>query len=77
MIICDCDVYNVQNVKLIRYFKEHGWPSSTVFETPPEDDSDRENLIDTLQVSINVCALQFWHFLVMDILRLVRLLECF
>ncbi|XAR62271.1 Sugar-terminal-phosphatase [Bertholletia excelsa] len=35
--------------KMRWYFKEHGWPSSTVFETPPEDDSDRANLIDTLQ----------------------------
>ncbi|KAL1820398.1 hypothetical protein DCAR_0416731 [Daucus carota subsp. sativus] len=35
--------------KMRWYFKEHGWPSSTVFETPPEDHSDRENLIDTLQ----------------------------
>ena len=35
---------------LIRYFKEHGWPSSTIFETPPENDEDRAKLIDTLQV---------------------------
>lgn len=36
---------------LIRYFKEHGWPSSTIFEKPPEDDEERAKLIDTLQVS--------------------------
>ncbi|KAM7529298.1 hypothetical protein LguiB_032708 [Lonicera macranthoides] len=35
--------------KMRWYFKEHGWPSSTIFETPPEDDTDRANLIDTLQ----------------------------
>ncbi|KAL8133990.1 haloacid dehalogenase-like hydrolase domain-containing protein At4g39970 [Apium graveolens] len=35
--------------KMRWYFKEHGWPSSTIFDTPPEDDSERENLIDTLQ----------------------------
>uniref|UniRef100_A0A5B7BE81 Haloacid dehalogenase-like hydrolase domain-containing protein n=1 Tax=Davidia involucrata TaxID=16924 RepID=A0A5B7BE81_DAVIN len=35
--------------KMRWYFKEHGWPSSTIFETPPEDDTDRAKLIDTLQ----------------------------
>lgn len=35
---------------LIRYFKENGWPSSTIFITPPETDIDRAMLIDTLQV---------------------------
>lgn len=35
--------------KMRWYFKEHGWPSSTVFETPPENDDDRAKLIDTLQ----------------------------
>ncbi|KAK3030980.1 hypothetical protein RJ639_035731 [Escallonia herrerae] len=35
--------------KMRWYFKEHGWPSSTIFETPPEDDIDRAKLIDTLQ----------------------------
>ncbi|XP_020975489.1 haloacid dehalogenase-like hydrolase domain-containing protein At4g39970 isoform X2 [Arachis ipaensis] len=35
--------------KMRWYFKEHGWPSSTLFETPPTDDDDRANLIDTLQ----------------------------
>lgn len=38
--------------ELLRYFKEHGWPSSTIFEKPPEDDEDRAKIIDTLQVSI-------------------------
>lgn len=36
--------------KWSRYFKEHGWPSSTIFESPPENDEDRAKLIDTLQV---------------------------
>ena len=40
-------------VLMIRYFKEHGWPSSTLFEKPPEDDESRANLIDTLQVLFN------------------------
>ncbi|XVF17285.1 hypothetical protein REPUB_Repub10bG0106600 [Reevesia pubescens] len=31
------------------YFKEYGWPSSTIFETPPEGDEERAKLIDTLQ----------------------------
>ncbi|OMO73051.1 HAD-superfamily hydrolase, subfamily IA, variant 3 [Corchorus olitorius] len=35
--------------KMRWYFKEHGWPSSTVFETPPEGDEERAKLIDTLQ----------------------------
>ncbi|KAI4345260.1 hypothetical protein L6164_012399 [Bauhinia variegata] len=35
--------------KMRWYFKEHGWPSSTVFETPPNDDENREKLIDILQ----------------------------
>lgn len=35
---------------LDRYFKEHGWPTSTIFQNPPEDDNDRAKLIDTLQV---------------------------
>ncbi|KAL7230671.1 hypothetical protein ACSBR2_009029 [Camellia fascicularis] len=35
--------------KMRWYFKEHGWPSSTISETPPEDDADRAMLIDTLQ----------------------------
>uniref|UniRef100_A0A803KSI0 Uncharacterized protein n=1 Tax=Chenopodium quinoa TaxID=63459 RepID=A0A803KSI0_CHEQI len=32
-----------------RYFKEHGWPTSTIFETPPENDTDRSKLIDVIQ----------------------------
>lgn len=35
--------------KMRWYFKEHGWPSSTISNTPPETDSDRAKLIDTLQ----------------------------
>ncbi|KAL6993161.1 hypothetical protein U1Q18_011278 [Sarracenia purpurea var. burkii] len=35
--------------KMRWYFKEHGWPSSTIFTTPPEDDAARAKLIDTLQ----------------------------
>ncbi|KAB1210198.1 hypothetical protein CJ030_MR6G024470 [Morella rubra] len=35
--------------KMRWYFGEHGWPSSTIFEKPPEADEDRAKLIDTLQ----------------------------
>ncbi|XP_054821896.1 haloacid dehalogenase-like hydrolase domain-containing protein At4g39970 [Prosopis cineraria] len=35
--------------KMRWYFKEHGWPSSTIFETPPSNDEDRAKLIETLQ----------------------------
>ncbi|XP_068638012.1 haloacid dehalogenase-like hydrolase domain-containing protein At4g39970 [Aristolochia californica] len=35
--------------KMRWYFKEYGWPSSSIFETPPTNDSDRAKLIDTLQ----------------------------
>ncbi|KAL9264814.1 Haloacid dehalogenase-like hydrolase domain-containing protein [Drosera capensis] len=35
--------------KMRWYFKEHGWPSSTIFEDPPESDADRAKLIDILQ----------------------------
>ncbi|KAL4579499.1 hypothetical protein LXL04_015648 [Taraxacum kok-saghyz] len=35
--------------KMRWYFKENGWPSSTLFDTPPESDVDRAKLIDTLQ----------------------------
>ncbi|KAJ8544034.1 hypothetical protein K7X08_025652 [Anisodus acutangulus] len=35
--------------KMRWYFKEHGWPASTIFQNPPEDDNDRAKLIDTLQ----------------------------
>lgn len=31
------------------YFKEHGWPTSTVLGTSPESDEDRAKLIDILQ----------------------------
>ncbi|KAE8706961.1 Haloacid dehalogenase-like hydrolase domain-containing protein [Hibiscus syriacus] len=52
----DIDFYDVlQNLigggkpKMRWYFKEHGWPSSTIFETPSESDEERAKLIDTLQ----------------------------
>uniref|UniRef100_A0A2P2MGK6 2-deoxyglucose-6-phosphate phosphatase n=2 Tax=Rhizophora mucronata TaxID=61149 RepID=A0A2P2MGK6_RHIMU len=35
--------------KMRWYFKEHGWPSSTIFERPPEDNEGRAKLIDILQ----------------------------
>ncbi|KNA25834.1 hypothetical protein SOVF_002810 [Spinacia oleracea] len=35
--------------KMRWYFKEHGWPTSTVSDTPPENDTDRSKLIDILQ----------------------------
>ncbi|KAI3434197.1 uncharacterized protein J3R85_006648 [Psidium guajava] len=35
--------------KMRWYFKEYGWPSSSIFEKPPESDEDRAKLIDTLQ----------------------------
>ncbi|XP_051141533.1 haloacid dehalogenase-like hydrolase domain-containing protein At4g39970 isoform X2 [Andrographis paniculata] len=35
--------------KMRWYFKENGWPTSTVFNTPPEKDEDRAKLIDILQ----------------------------
>ncbi|XP_021714195.1 haloacid dehalogenase-like hydrolase domain-containing protein At4g39970 [Chenopodium quinoa] len=35
--------------KMRWYFKEHGWPTSTIFETPPENDTDRSKLIDIIQ----------------------------
>ncbi|KAF9607903.1 hypothetical protein IFM89_003717 [Coptis chinensis] len=35
--------------KMRWYFKENGWPSSSIFDSPPKTDSDRAMLIDTLQ----------------------------
>ncbi|KAL3621855.1 hypothetical protein CASFOL_034341 [Castilleja foliolosa] len=35
--------------KMRWYFKEHGWPTSTIFNTSPENDEDRAKLIDILQ----------------------------
>ncbi|OAY78126.1 haloacid dehalogenase-like hydrolase domain-containing protein At4g39970 isoform X1 [Ananas comosus] len=35
--------------KMRWYFGEYGWPSSSIFETPPSSDSDREKLVDVLQ----------------------------
>ncbi|URE46329.1 haloacid dehalogenase-like hydrolase [Musa troglodytarum] len=43
--------------KMRWYFGENGWPSSSIFETPPASDSDREKLVDVLQASeINIFA---------------------
>ncbi|KAF5458187.1 hypothetical protein F2P56_022241 [Juglans regia] len=43
--------------KMRWYFGEHGWPSSTIFEKPPEADVDRVKLIDTLQgKKLAVCS---------------------
>lgn len=36
----------------LRYFKEFGWPSSTILEKAPEDDENRAKLIDILQAYI-------------------------
>ncbi|GAV82847.1 HAD_2 domain-containing protein [Cephalotus follicularis] len=35
--------------KMRWYFNEHGWPSSTIFDKPPQNDDDCAKLIDTLQ----------------------------
>ncbi|KAJ3707315.1 hypothetical protein LUZ61_011020 [Rhynchospora tenuis] len=35
--------------KMRWYFGKNGWPISSVFETPPSTDSDREKLVDVLQ----------------------------
>lgn len=35
--------------KMRWYFKENGWPSSTIFQTPPANETDQAKLIDTLQ----------------------------
>ncbi|KAJ0233502.1 Haloacid dehalogenase-like hydrolase domain-containing protein [Hirschfeldia incana] len=35
--------------KMRWYFRENGWPTSTLFDTPPESDDDRAKLIDALQ----------------------------
>ncbi|KAI3864488.1 hypothetical protein MKX03_018547 [Papaver bracteatum] len=52
----DSDFYDVlQNQigggkpKMRWYFKENGWPTSSIFESVPENDSDKAKLIDTLQ----------------------------
>ena len=55
MCVCVCIG---DEICLIRYFKEHGWPSSTIFKTPPEDDAVKAKLIDTLQV-LNLGNLNF------------------
>ncbi|KAH9712969.1 Haloacid dehalogenase-like hydrolase domain-containing protein [Citrus sinensis] len=35
--------------KMRWYFKEHGWPSSTIFDNPPVTDDDQAKLIDLIQ----------------------------
>lgn len=50
-------VYLLIVLCFLRYFKEHGWPTSTLFQTPPTNDEDRAKLIDTLQVFIYVFLL--------------------
>lgn len=35
--------------KMRWYFRENGWPTSTLFDSPPESDDGRAKLIDTLQ----------------------------
>ncbi|XP_010431980.1 PREDICTED: haloacid dehalogenase-like hydrolase domain-containing protein At4g39970 [Camelina sativa] len=35
--------------KMRWYFKENGWPTSTIFDSPPQSDDDRAKLIDTIQ----------------------------
>jgi hypothetical protein len=41
-----------------RYFGENGWPSSKIFETPPSTDSDKEKLVDIIQVCLSFLVLQ-------------------
>uniref|UniRef100_A0A804QQY5 Uncharacterized protein n=1 Tax=Zea mays TaxID=4577 RepID=A0A804QQY5_MAIZE len=36
--------------KMRWYFGENGWPSSKIFETPPSTDSDKEKLVDIVQI---------------------------
>ncbi|XP_078162502.1 haloacid dehalogenase-like hydrolase (HAD) superfamily protein [Carex rostrata] len=55
-LLWDSDFYDVlQNQvgggkpKMRWYFGEKGWPTSSVFETPPSTASDREKLVDVLQ----------------------------
>ncbi|KAG5241827.1 haloacid dehalogenase hydrolase domain-containing protein [Salix suchowensis] len=48
-VICSSSLLSIGLPISMMYFKEHGWPSSTLFEKPPEDDESRANLIDTLQ----------------------------
>lgn len=47
-----CSRWIVGVLTSTRYFKEHGWPSSTILEKAPEEDEDRAKLIDTLQAYI-------------------------
>ncbi|KAJ6851060.1 putative haloacid dehalogenase-like hydrolase domain-containing protein [Iris pallida] len=35
--------------KMRWYFTTNGWPSSSIFESPPSDNTDREKLIDIIQ----------------------------
>jgi hypothetical protein len=45
-----------------RYFGENGWPSSKIFETPPSTDSDKEKLVDIVQV----CLIYLWFYNMLD-----------
>lgn len=49
-------------IGFVRYFGENGWPSSKLFETPPSSDSDKEKLVDIIQVylfiSLAPCLIQ-------------------
>jgi hypothetical protein len=54
-----------------RYFGENGWPSSKIFETPPSTDSDKEKLVDIIQV----CLLYLWFYNMLDC-SLISLLRC-
>ncbi|CAD6259103.1 unnamed protein product [Miscanthus lutarioriparius] len=44
--------------KMRWYFGENGWPSSKIFETPPSTDSDKEKLVDIIQVKPRPGVLQ-------------------
>ncbi|GJS05797.1 haloacid dehalogenase-like hydrolase domain-containing protein [Tanacetum coccineum] len=69
--------------KMRWYFKENGWPSSTLFATPPESDEDRAKLIDTLQgKKVAVCSAATKSSVVMCLENLIGMerfqsLDCF
>jgi hypothetical protein len=56
--------------EFVRYFGENGWPSSKISETPPSSDSDKENLVDIIQV----CFLMSFGSWIQIILFLVEVL---
>ena len=49
--------------KMRWYFKEHGWPTSSVLDEVPRSERDQATLIDTLQVRVteSVCVEQSSH----------------